>query len=66
MTWPGAPQPMNGTTGAPAPCEWCSNGCQRVYHNGLCPRLKAVRYYPDGRVSSVEFHPVAGLEAGDG
>jgi hypothetical protein len=38
-------------------CQHCSSPGNPVFHPGHCPRVKAVEYYPDGRVRRVEFHP---------
>lgn len=32
-------------------CEYC--GC---YHTGVCPKIKAIEYHPDGAIKRVEFH----------
>jgi len=32
-------------------CQHCGN-----YHTGQCPRIKAIEYYPNGRVKRVELH----------
>lgn len=35
------------------------------YHTGVCPRIKAIEYHPDGRVKRIEYHallqPVPGI-----
>lgn len=32
-------------------CQWCSQ-----YHGGrMCPEIKAIEYYEDGRIKRVEF-----------
>lgn len=38
-------------------CRYC--GC---WHNGTCPKVKAIEYHPDGSVRRVELHENA---AGD-
>lgn len=35
------------------PCRWCGY----VQHMGVCPRVKALDYYPDGTIKHVEFFP---------
>lgn len=32
------------------PCRHCNQ-----YHTGRCPQVKAIEYYPDGKVKRVEF-----------
>ena len=39
------------------PCPWCSGLGGQVYHAGVCPRVRAIEYYPDGTVKRVEFWP---------
>lgn len=34
-----------------APCGHCG-----MYHNAVCPRVKAIEYHPDGNVKRVEYH----------
>lgn len=45
---------------APPPagsCPWCSMPPhQTTFHSGLCPRVKAIEYHPNGTVKRVEFH----------
>ena len=38
-------------------CPYCSNPPYHfVYHAGTqCPKIKAIEYYPDGRVKRIEF-----------
>ncbi len=39
-----------------AECPWCSTETMKIFHTGYqCPRVKAVEYYPDGRVKRVEY-----------
>lgn len=33
-------------------CPYCGNT-----HKGMCARVKAVEYRPDGTIDRVEFHP---------
>ena len=42
---------------APKPCPWCSGFGVQVHHTGVCPRVRAIEYYPDGTVKRVEFWP---------
>ena len=43
----------------PGACPWCSRPSvyHWVFHNGPCPRVRAVEYYPDGSIKRVEFWP---------
>lgn len=36
-------------------CQYCSSTNQLVFHNGPCPRVRAVDYYENGTVRRVEF-----------
>ncbi len=27
-----------------------------MYHNGTCPKIKAIEYHPDGTVKRIEYH----------
>lgn len=40
----------------PGACPWCSSGMSATFHNGPCPRLKAIEYHPNGMIRRVEFH----------
>ena len=53
-------QEPDRTSAAPTaePCPWCSGPKQWVYHDGPCPRVEAVEYYPWGTVERVELWPV--------
>lgn len=33
------------------PCKICGN-----YHSTQCPWIKAIEFYPDGKVKRTEFH----------
>jgi hypothetical protein len=48
-------------------CPYCSTPWTFVYHEGLCPKIKAKEFYPDGSLKRVEFHDgrMAGLHLGD-
>lgn len=46
----------------PGACPWCSSGSSATFHNGACPRVKAIEYHSNGAVKRVEFHSV-GAEA---
>lgn len=35
-------------------CRWCG-----YTHSGVCPRVKAIEYFPDGAVKRVELHDSA-------
>ncbi len=39
----------------PNRCRWCSNDYQSIFHGGPCPKVKKIRYYPNGTVREVEF-----------
>lgn len=45
------PTLSSGSTSTWTPCRWCGN----VQHTGLCPRVKAIDYYPDGTIKHVTF-----------
>lgn len=36
-------------------CPYCSNSWIRVDHDGICPKVKSIEYYPDGTVKRVEL-----------
>ena len=36
------------------PCTYCGQ-----WHTGVCQKIKAIHYHPDGTVKSVEFHAPA-------
>ena len=37
-------------------CPHCSNPPSNyVYHNGVCPKVKAVEYHPDGTIKRIEY-----------
>ena len=44
----------------PPDCEHC--GAMRG-HAGMCPRVKAIEYYEDGKVKRVEYHPIGEISA---
>lgn len=31
-------------------CQWCG-----LHHGAQCPSVKAIEYYPDGKIKRVEF-----------
>jgi hypothetical protein len=33
------------------PCGWCG-----LIHQGACPKVKAIEYYPNGTIKRIEFH----------
>lgn len=40
-------------------CPYCSRGDYYVYHyGGVCPKVRAIEYHPDGTVKKVEFRPL--------
>lgn len=39
----------------PAGCPHCSGQMSQVYHDGPCPRVKAIEYYPTGAIKRVEY-----------
>lgn len=43
---------MTTTTDVGRFCEYCGN----AFHHGICPKVKAMEYFPDGTVKRVEFH----------
>lgn len=42
----------------PGVCQWCSSPTTGVWHQGACPRLKAIEYHPNGTVKRIELHPL--------
>lgn len=37
-------------------CPWCSGANGYVIHNsGVCPKVKAIEYHPNGSIKRVEF-----------
>lgn len=40
------------STAAEIKCPYCGSG---IPHDGLCPEIKAVDYYPDGTLKRVEL-----------
>jgi hypothetical protein len=36
-------------------CEHCG-----MWHSGVCPRIKAIEYHPNGTVKRVGYHSEAG------
>jgi len=36
-------------------CQWCSNSQTKIYHNGVCPKVKSIEYDKNGRVKKIEF-----------
>ena len=60
----------NGTAGAdwppvPQPCPWCSGPWNKVYHSGVCPRVRAIEYHPNGTVKRIEFRSPEGASPHD-
>lgn len=39
------------TSNAPPGCGYCGS-----LHDGACPRIKSIAYYPNGNVKYVELH----------
>ena len=52
--WMPAQLPSTGTA-LPKMCPWCSGNLSFVFHNGICPKVASIEYYPDGSVKRVEF-----------
>ena len=40
------------------PCPYCSHDGCKVYHYGVCPKVKAIEYYPDGTIKRIEYKEV--------
>lgn len=39
-------------------CPHCSNPPSHyVYHDGKCPKVKSIEYYPNGTIKRIEFNP---------
>ena len=37
-------------------CPYCSNPPYNyVYHYGICPKIKSVECYPDGKIKEIEY-----------
>lgn len=50
------PPDISYVWGSSQACNWCSSGATFMWHNGLCPRVKAIEYHRDGwRIKRVEF-----------
>ncbi len=50
---------MNYSTTAVTPdtaCPYCSSPGQWTIHPGVCPKIRAKEYYPNGTLKRVEFH----------
>lgn len=45
--------------------EWSAQKCPHCdcYHNGACPEVRAIEYYPNGKVKRVEFERGQGKPA---
>ena len=39
-------------------CPWCSGTYTYIFHSGVCPKVSAIEYYPNGSVKRVEFKGV--------
>ena len=37
-------------------CPYCSNDLTKVYHTGMCPKVKSIEYYPNGKTKKIEFN----------
>ena len=51
--------PMNGisTITMPGYCPYCSNHpYSYMVHQGICPRIQSIEYYPNGKIHKVEFN----------
>jgi len=47
------------------PCEHCSRPPSYVYHDGRCPSVRAIEYYPNGGIKRVEYVGVSELSQPD-
>ena len=36
-------------------CEYCSSELSKVYHTGICPKIKSIEYHPNGNVKRIVF-----------
>lgn len=36
-------------------CPYCSDQWSKIWHNGVCPKVKSIEYFPDGSIKKVEF-----------
>ena len=45
----------SGETTVESACPFCSGGGVFVVHQGLCPRIKAKEYHPNGTLKRIEF-----------
>jgi len=55
MTTTGITDPLSG---APQFCGHCG-----MYHGSVCPRIKAIEYYPNGTIKRIEYHGQAMIDA---
>jgi hypothetical protein len=56
-----APFGINDALAMPRQCGHCG-----MIHGPICPRIKAVEYYPDGTVKRVEYHGIPPVGRGNG
>ena len=49
-----------GTAAVGNCCPYCSTVERIIYHAGVCPQIKSVEYYPDGRIKKIELHELKG------
>lgn len=48
----------------PGVCRWCSTPTSQTVHNGPCPKIRSIKYRPDGSVKSVEFNATTPVDNG--
>lgn len=46
---------MDANTSVSFPGLCCHCGC---YHTGVCPKIKAIEYHPDGTIKRIEYYGV--------
>lgn len=39
-------------------CPYCSSDHTKIYHNGLCPRIKSIEYDEKGSTTKIEFREI--------
>ena len=42
-------------------CSYCG-----AYHNGMCPKVRSIEYYPNGTIKTIEFFDVEKQETKEG
>lgn len=58
MSIPHYPSSALGVTTTALACSWCG-----MHHEHACPRVKKMKYHPDGTIKSIEFFPVIGTHS---